>query len=378
MRRRAGIPGSAVAVVVIVCFAVGSDRPASAEPLPSVPVTAQVVDWGNDTCLGCHAEPGITTVLPSGEIRDDTVDAERWEMSVHAFWDMKCILCHTEITEIPHEPPMMRGPRAYTIAKSDACLTCHREKEIIEDSVHTELREAGNEQAAVCSDCHNPHYTTDPPMDHSDGPETCRTCHAEIYDRYEESVHGAALTDGNTDVPTCTDCHGVHQIEGPDLDGGGEFHLFSTEICATCHADEALMAEYGINTDVFNTYVADFHGRTITLFQELTPDQQTNAPVCVSCHGIHDIKSADDPDSTVAKENLLVTCQQCHPDATTDFPDAWMSHYSATPDQWPIVFLVRLFYMILIPVVIGGMIIYVLLDIVGRWRRRKKKEAASV
>ena len=34
----------------------------------------------------------------------------------------------------------------------------------------------------------------------------------EIYYLYEESVHGEALESGNRDVPTCTDCHGVHDI----------------------------------------------------------------------------------------------------------------------------------------------------------------------
>jgi hypothetical protein len=143
-------------------------------------------------------------------------------------------------------------------------------------------------------------------------------------------------------------------------------------VCTECHADEELMAEYGIRADVFDTYVADFHGRTITLFQEITPDQATNAPVCVSCHGVHDIRPADDALSTVAKENLLVTCRQCHPDADTGFPDAWMSHYTPSPEEWPIVFIVRMFYLILIPVVIGGMLVYVAIDVYGRTRRRRE------
>ncbi len=326
-------------------------------------------EWDNDACLTCHADPGPSMEFPSGEILDLGIDEDRWNDSVHAFWQMQCVQCHSDITATPHDFPTFADTREFAIAGSEECTVCHREQAVIEDSVHAQAREEGNTDAAVCSDCHDPHYTTDPPISHADIPNTCRTCHAEIYDRYAESVHGGALTEGNPDVPTCTDCHGVHDIDGPTH---STFHLFSPQVCAECHADEELMAEYGIRTDVFDTYVADFHGRTITLFQEITPDQDTNAPVCVSCHGVHDIRPADDSMSTVAKENLLVTCQHCHPDADTSFPAAWMSHYWASPDEWPIVFIVRLFYQILIPVVIGGMLIYVAVDVRGRTRRRRE------
>jgi predicted CXXCH cytochrome family protein len=329
-------------------------------------------DWDNETCLACHGQPRSSMVLPSGDTLDIGIDEELWHNSIHADWDLQCILCHTEITAIPHDPLEVETAREYAIEKSGSCVVCHREQAVVDDSVHAQARAEGNDQAAVCSDCHDPHYATDPPMSHTAIPETCRTCHSEIYDRYAESVHGSALVDGNPDVPTCTDCHGVHEIAGPSR---GEFHLFSPEICATCHADEELMEKYGINTDVFNTYVADFHGRTITLFQEITPDQDTNAPVCVSCHGVHGIQPADEAGSSVAKENLLATCQQCHPNAEDAFPDAWMSHYAASSNEWPIVYYVRWFYRILIPVVIGGMLIYVATDLVGRVRRRREQVA---
>ena len=325
--------------------------------------------WDNDTCLECHSEPGLSTELPSGEILDLTVEEDGWHDSLHDAWDLKCILCHTEITAIPHDSPSFSDRRVYAAQKSEGCVVCHRDQEVFDDGVHAQAREKGNTQAAVCSDCHDPHYVTDPPLSRVEIPQTCRTCHAEIYDRYAESVHGDALTDGNPDVPTCTDCHGVHDTEGPTR---GQFHLYSPVVCATCHADEELMAEYGIRTDVFDTYVADFHGRTITLFQEITPDQDTNAPVCISCHGVHDILPADANGSKVAQENLQQPASSVTRTWTSSFPEAWMSHYSATADEWPLVYWVRLFYRILIPVVIGGMLVYVAIDILGRWRRRKE------
>ncbi len=93
-------------------------------------------------------------------------------------------------------------------------------------------------------------------------------------------------------------------------------------------------------------------------------DQETNKPVCYDCHGVHDIKRADDPEKGLqVKENLLVKCQKCHPDASDNFPTAWLSHYIPSPDHYPLVYYVNLFYKFFIPTVLGGMAILVVLDV---------------
>jgi hypothetical protein len=188
-------------------------------------------------------------------------------------------------------------------------------------------------------------------------------------------VHGAALLDqANLDVPTCIDCHGVHNIPDPRTEA---FHVKSPEICAKCHTDKAKMKRYNLSTNVMNSYVADFHGSTVELFVKQSPNQPTNKAVCYDCHGIHDIRSTKDPKSTVVKENLLKTCQECHPDATADFPASWMSHYDASPTKYPAVYYVNLFYTIFIPVVIGGMLGFVALDAARRILNRFNKSRSA-
>jgi hypothetical protein len=133
------------------------------------------------------------------------------------------------------------------------------------------------------------------------------------------------------------------------------------------------MSKYGISTQVLNTYVADFHGTTVTLFEKTSPDQATNKPVCFDCHGVHNIKRVDDPVYGLEmKQNLLKVCQRCHPDASANFPAAWMSHYIPSPAHDSIVYYVNLFYKIFIPTVIGGMAIFVISDIVRRLIDRRK------
>jgi predicted CXXCH cytochrome family protein len=260
------------------------------------------------------------------------------------------------------------------------CQKCHEEQyNKTLDSVHMRAVAAGNTNAAICTDCHNPH--TQPVITDQSGallpgarlsiPEICARCHSAIYETYKQSVHGAALTqEGNTDVPTCIDCHGVHNIADPTTTA---FRLQSPQLCAKCHTDPAIMNKYGISTQVLNTYVADFHGTTVTLFEKVTPDQATNKPVCFDCHGVHDIKRVDDPVYGLQmKQNLLLACQRCHPDATINFPDAWMSHYIPSTSHYPIVYYVNLFYKFFIPAVIGSMGVFVVSDIVRRLIEHRK------
>jgi hypothetical protein len=134
-------------------------------------------------------------------------------------------------------------------------------------------------------------------------------------------------------------------------------------MCGKCHTDPSVVGKYGLSTEVLNTYVADFHGTTVTLFEKQHPEEQTNKPVCYDCHGIHDIARPDDPQKGLAvRKNLLVRCQECHPNATDNFPESWLSHYIPSPNKYPAVYYVNLFYMFFIPGVLGSMGLLVALD----------------
>jgi predicted CXXCH cytochrome family protein len=329
----------------------------------------------NDSCLACHAAPDLQTELSSGEILDLTVFPGAFNNSVHGMAELQCVDCHSEIEGYPHPPIEAGSRRQYTINQYQTCATCHQQYfEQTLDSVHQQALAGGNFNAAVCTDCHGAHDVK--PASQMSRPaiaQTCRQCHTQIYDQYQESVHGEALIgEGNPDVPVCTDCHGVHEIQGPSIDS--QFRLFSPQICAQCHADEELMAEYGISTHVFETYVADFHGTTVTLFQQIAPDQETNKAVCIDCHGVHDIVSPNSPRSSSIKENLVRTCRKCHPDASSNFPAAWLGHYEPSPQNAPIVYYVDLFYKIFIPVVLGGMALFVVGDASRRIINRRSSE----
>ena len=322
----------------------------------------------NASCLACHSNPSLTYQFPDGQNWPLHVDEGIFQASAHGRNGLACTACHAEIQGYPHPVLTVGNSRYYQLERYKTCETCHPEvyrREL--DSTHAQQIAAGNWAAAICIDCHDPHTAQASPS-RIEIPVTCSKCHSSIYNEYEQSIHGEALTDANnTDVPTCVDCHGVHNQEDPRT---AQFRLNSPTLCAECHADPAKMNKYGVSAGVLDTYVADFHGTTVTLFERQSPDVATNKPVCYDCHGVHNMKRADDPGSQVYKENILKTCQKCHPDASQSFSATWLSHYRPDVRKFPLVFFVDLFYKILIPAVIGFMLVYVGLDFFGRLVRR--------
>jgi hypothetical protein len=140
------------------------------------------------------------------------------------------------------------------------------------------------------------------------------------------------------------------------------------------------MAEYDISANVVQTYLDDFHGRTVDLFRRYDAATPSDKAVCFDCHGIHNIRESDDPLSTVHKDNLPSTCQLCHKDAGPNFARSWLSHISPTMEDNPGVSIVNLAYSILTPLTIGGFLSYISLDVGKRWidRYRAVRRARSL
>jgi predicted CXXCH cytochrome family protein len=361
-----------IAGLILMVTSFGLTQPAAAKEQP-YPVAKSARD--DSSCLGCHSKTGFIKNLANGEVMLLTINEEHFSQTVHASEGLSCTDCHLDITGFPHANFSARSLREVSMQLYTVCKKCHEEqyKQTL-DSIHQKELAGGNNNAAICTDCHNPHIQkqlTDPatgqllPEARLQIPLTCARCHSAIYEAYKSSVHGAALTDEkNQDVPTCISCHGVHNIRDPRTNA---FRANSPLLCSGCHTDPEIMNKYNIPTNVLNSYVSDFHGTTITLFEETNAGQLSNKPVCYDCHGVHDIKRTDDPVYGIAmKENLLIKCQVCHPDATANFPSAWMSHYIPSVKQYPLVYYINLFYKFLIPTVLGGMGFYVLTDFLHR------------
>jgi predicted CXXCH cytochrome family protein len=296
-------------------------------------------------CLACHADPDLAVDLPSGERLSLFIDPQPHARSVHTRIGIECKACHAGITTYPHPDPALEFESARELSRAyyQACRACHQAKysETL-DSIHQTMAEEGRLEAPVCTDCHGAHDMLPPGQPRAAISQVCEQCHASVFQQYAASVHGQALFgQDNPDVPVCTDCHGVHDIQDPRT---AQFRVDSPELCAGCHADPALMARYGLSADVYNLYMVSWHGVEVAVYRANWPTIWHETAVCTDCHGIHDILPADHPDSSVHPGNLLTTCQECHPGAGPNWTDAWTGHHPVSLERTPFVFYTAAFY----------------------------------
>ena len=314
-----------------------------------------------DTCLSCHSDRNMSVTLPSGETRALYVDLDALRQSVHGN-KLSCTDCHQDMTSMPHDARPFQTKRDFTLAYYEQCKRCHfanYTKTL--DSVHFKALERRDRMAPTCVDCHGAHDIAPSHKPKARMSQTCARCHQGVFEVYTKSVHGRFL-EKIDDVPGCTDCHRSHDVAGPR---DGSWQKRTPELCGTCHANKALMKKYGLSTAVSQTYVADFHGMTASLQGAGTSRESSVVALCTDCHGVHDIAKVNEPGSRVLRANLVKTCSRCHEGASENFPAAWMSHYEPTWEKAPLVYGVQLFYDILIPFMIAGLLLQILLHF---WR----------
>ena len=122
----------------------------------------------------------------------------------------------------------------------------------------------------------------------------------------------------------CFDCHGgnpntfnlreAHAIE----DG---FRVIETPadvpgFCGHCHSDMDTMQRYepSITVDPVAEFWEGVHGQHL----KQSPDaEKPEAATCLSCHPRHDMRAAEDPQSSVHPRQLIKTCGDCHTEQRT-------------------------------------------------------------
>jgi predicted CXXCH cytochrome family protein len=314
-------------------------------------------------CLTCHGDPDLKLTLPSGESLSLFISSDSLHAAVHSQAGIECEACHTDIKTYPHPAIDFTNKRDLARAYYAACQKCHPanyEKTL--DSIHQSVAVGGNLDAPICTDCHGAHYVKSPVEPRSLISTTCGVCHDQVLAEYKDSIHGSALiTEDNPDVPVCTDCHGVHNIQDPRT---AQFRIQEPDLCASCHTNQELMDKYSIRSDVYDLYRLSWHGVDLSVYRARWPTLWHQSAVCSDCHGIHNIRSTDDPASMVHPSNLLRTCQECHPGASPNWTRAWVGHNRIDPFRTPFLFYTQQFYVSFIPVVLWLSILYVILQII--------------
>ncbi len=260
------------------------------------------------TCGACHTE-AIANLRRSVHAKA----GEKLENGVGTLLD--CSKCHGQDMHQLLPTKDISSP-VYLDHQVATCGACHeRYLKTYEKSVHgMGLVRSGLLVTAVCSNCHGAHgiyYAADKrsTLHPSNVVKTCGECHHFLADILASSVHGDQAGAGNLSTraapggtqlrkPSCTDCHEGHDPARPD---SAEFRAALPSRCGNCHADLA------------DRYRMSLHG-------ELTDFGYVPAAECADCHGAHDIRRLDDPQSHLATgDNRLATCRKCHTNAVANF-----------------------------------------------------------
>ena len=325
----------------------------------------------NETCMMCHAD---ASAKGAGG-KSIGVDLAVFGKSVHGEMQLKCVDCHADVSpeKLPHAEKLQPA----------ACVNCHDEAvKKYTGTAHAKARAKGQGMAATCHDCHGSHdikRSKDPASKtaFANIEATCGACHGNdkiveqahlpggnIQAKYHDSIHNQLVegkTAYNVRAPTCTSCHGAHNIQPksepdsrvsrahiPDTCGGchqREKTVFlkgmhgqmqqagngAAPVCSDCHGAHSIKrassqawqnAVVGSCGNCHDDYITSFrhtyHGKVTTMgFGKVA--------TCASCHGAHDIRPASDPLSSVAPENKLATCRNCHPKAGPQFV-SWDPH----------------------------------------------------
>jgi hypothetical protein len=284
-----------------------------------------------------------------------------------------CSDCHGAHNILPS-----KDPKSMTnVSKIEkTCSRCHSDVEFVKQHAlgaaipEEEFKRSvhGKTGEVTCTSCHGSHSLRsliDPKSTifRSNISQTCGACHPDITKQFTESIHGVLAGRGRADSPTCTTCHGIHGIKAKlDPDSAVNERRIALTTCPQCHAAERISKEYKITNLQVRSYYDSFHGLSYR-------GGDTYSANCASCHGVHDIRPSSDPKSMIYKDNLQKTCGNCHPGALENFAKGKMHAVASIGGKdfgEKVVGWVRVVYILLIVMVIGGMIFFNFTD----WLRK--------
>jgi hypothetical protein len=171
------------------------------------------------------------------------------------------------------------------------------------------------DEGVSCVSCHRDEFARRAPHRGEPAPATCRQCHDAAHERHQMGPHSRQDDSGRL-AASCADCHGTHDILPGRDPASRVYHLNVAATCAGCHTrdgefDPQRQLEQ-LGRWVAGAYSDGIHGQLMKRGLRV-------APSCVTCHGVHAVRPADDPDSMVAPENVTAMCGSCHEGTSNAF-----------------------------------------------------------
>jgi hypothetical protein len=189
-----------------------------------------------------------------------------------------CVQCHTDMGD-PLDSAVKASAQDIHFKNGLSCHSCHGgdpAKEKAEEAMNPNkgfVRQPPRKQVVtLCASCHsNPDYMR------KFNPQA----RVDQYSEYLTSVHGKKNQAGDQNVAICIDCHGHHGILAAKNPNSPVYPPNVAATCGRCHGDAKRMQSYGIPTDQQQLYIKSVHGEALMKQRDLS------APTCNSCHGNH-------------------------------------------------------------------------------------------
>lgn len=325
-------------------------------------------------CLSCHkthqVQDGLREDFGCGACHTK-IEAE-YRTSAHRLARLHgnraaatCADCHDSHHILPPSHPQSLVFRENI---PQTCARCHSDRPVVTQdyvrlpislpsylsSVHGKTDSKGR-HPAVCTECHGVHSLLSASQPASTINRvhlvtTCGKCHPRVSEEYANSIHGKAVALGIKHSPSCIDCHEEHLIL-PVHDPTSPLipSQLALRTCGKCHEDPAMAARYGLSPEAVRSYQDSYHSWAIRRGAK-------DVATCIDCHNVHEIRSRLDPLSSIHPDNVVNTCSRCHPGANVRFALSYthiLARERMMVHDW-----VRLIYIWIIVLVIGGMLIH--------------------
>ena len=282
----------------------------------SISITLSLYGQKN-SCVECHQGLEEALQAPVKALQPD----------IHSQFGLGCQDCHggnpsKDDIELAKDKTFKGAPKRKQIP--EFCGSCHADSQFIKKfnpnlrvdqmslywtSRHGQILKKGDDNAAVCTDCHG-HHGIQPSNRPKSAifpwniPQTCGRCHADPgtmkaykiptnqVEEYKQSVHAKALFEKkDLSAPVCNDCHGNHGAVPPEV-------VSIAFVCRQCHLSNAEL------------FAKSPHKKG---FDELGLTE------CEACHGHHRIPTPTDALLGTGKESV---CIQCHDPGSKGFEAA--------------------------------------------------------
>jgi len=248
--------------------------------------------------MGCHEDAALT-MDKNGKTVNISVKKNVLIKSIHKKND--CVDCHEGFNpdDIPHKAKI----------EPVNCLKCHSgspSKHVF----HPQMIKAGGQTGSIdvnCKGCHGTHNVDSPKtpgtkFNYLNQTNTCGNCHKSEKAMHMSSQHYFQLSKNNPNVPSCLYCHRNPVTEGHKMDPA-KLKQNQVALCSGCHVkNPSYTTQYSKTLVDYNSSV---HGLAIKKGKKEAAD-------CIDCHGSHDLRKADDPESRINQFNIPNLCGKCH------------------------------------------------------------------